>query len=243
MHRECRGFRSGRGWSHRQSALADRVAERYGEGTIVELGAGTGIFTRQIIDLGLSVIAVEPLVSMRSALSAAVPEADVRLGSAEDIPLDDHTADTIIASQSFHWFEYRKALDEIHRVLRPGGHLLTVWNVRDESVDWVDQCAKAIDGHAGDIPRHRDMGWRRAINSDIRFGSIDEWRIDNPLPTTVEGVVDRALSTSFVSALPEARQLEVAEQIRAIVAHLGPSFDYPYTSQLQAWRAAKPEEL
>jgi len=222
--------------------LARRVVDRYGHGTVVELGAGTGIFTRQLVDLGLKVIAVEPVVSMRTALAEFVPEADVRLGSAEEIPVADHSVDTIIASQSFHWFRYREALEEIHRVIRPGGHLLTVWNVRDESVDWVAACTKVIDSYAGDTPRQRDMGWRRAINSDARFGSIDEWRIDNPFPTTPEGVVDRTLSISFIGALPDRQQAEVANEIRAIVEPLGPEFDYPYTSQLQAWRAIDIEE-
>lgn len=222
--------------------LAERVVERYGKGTIVELGAGTGLFTRQLIDLDASVIAIEPLVSMRTALAEAVPDADVRLGAAEEIPLDDDSADTIVASQSFHWFRYRDALDEIHRVIRPGGHLVTVWNVRDESVEWVAACTKVLDAFAGETPRHRDMGWRRAINSDVRFGSIDEWRIDNPQPTSPEGVVDRVLSTSFVGALTEDVQEEVAADIRAIVEPLGPEFDYPYTSQLQAWRALIPDE-
>ena len=217
--------------------VARRVVDRYGHGKVAELGAGTGIFTRQLVDLGQSVIAIEPVVSMRALLSDAVPEADIRIGSAESIPLDDDAAHTVVASQSFHWFDYRPALDEIHRVLRPGGHLVTVWNVRDESVDWVAACTEVLDRHAGPTPRYRDMGWRRAINSDARFGSVDEWRIANPFPTTVEGVVDRTLSTSFIAALTPDKQQLVAGQIRAIVAPLGLSFDYPYISQLQAWRS------
>ncbi len=223
-------------------AVAQRLAARYGPGVTVELGAGTGIFTRQLVEQGLQVVAVEPLVSMRAALSANVPEADVRLGAAEDIPMADDTADTVIASQSFHWFKFREALDEIYRVLKPGGHLVTVWNVRDASVGWVGACANVIERYAGDTPRHRDMGWRRAINTDTRFGSVDEWRIDNPFPTTPDGVVARVLSTSFVGALPDPIQDQVAGEIQRIVEPLGAHFDFPYTSQLQAWRALTPEE-
>jgi ubiquinone/menaquinone biosynthesis C-methylase UbiE len=233
--RNANVYNSGRPTYHPD--LARRVVDRYGGGVVVELGAGTGIFTRQIVDLGASVIAIEPVVSMRSALVEAVPEADVRLGAAEDIPLGDHSADTIVASQSFHWFNYRDALDEIHRVIKPGGHLVTVWNVRDESVDWVASYTKIVDTYVGDTPRHRNMGWRRAINSDARFGSVDEWRIDNPYPTTPDGVIKRALSTSFIGAQPDSVQDDVAGEIRALVEPLGEQFDYPYTSQLQAWRA------
>ena len=214
------------------------MVDRYGHGVVAELGAGTGIFTRQLVDLGRAVIAVEPVISMRTLMAESVPEAEVRIGSAEAIPMDDGTANTIVASQSFHWFDYRPALDEIHRVLRPGGHLVTVWNVRDESVPWVAALTELVDRFAGNTPRYRDMHWRRAINSDARFGSVDEWRIANPYPTTVEGVVDRVLSTSFIAALTPDKAEAVAEQAREIVADLGEHFDYPYVSQLQAWRKA-----
>lgn len=219
--------------------LARRVVERYGNGTLVELGAGTGLFTRQLIDLGQHVIAVEPVVSMRAVLSEHVPEADVRIGSAESIPVDTGTASTVVASQSFHWFDYRPALDEIHRVLKPGGHLVTVWNVRDDSVEWVAACSEILDRHAGSTPRYRDMSWRRAINSDTRFGSIDEWRIPNPVPTDVERAIERYLSTSFIAVLTPDKQDEVAGELRAVIEPLGPAFDFPYVSQLQAWRAVE----
>lgn len=216
--------------------LAKRVIERYGNGRVVELGAGTGIFTRQLTDLGASVIALEPVISMRTTLMEVVPEANVRVGSAEKIPMADDSVDTIVASQSFHWFDFEPALDEIFRVLRHGGHLLTVWNVRDESVEWVSRLTTVVDRYARDTPRYRSMAWRRAINADPRFSPVDEWRMDNPYPTDQAGVIDRALSTSFISALPAERQDEVAAEVAAIVEPLGRTFDYPYISQLQAWR-------
>ncbi|MFV0523742.1 MAG: class I SAM-dependent methyltransferase [Acidimicrobiales bacterium] len=218
-------------------SLVRRVVDRYGSGTVVELGAGTGIFTRQVMELGASLIAVEPVLAMRTALLEALPDADVRVGAAENIPLDDGTVDSVIAAQAFHWFDHRAALDEIHRVLKTGGHLVTVWNVRDETVPWVATLTKVVDRYAGDTPRYRDMAWRRAINSDARFGSIDEWRMANPIVVGPDDVVNRILSTSFISTLPEDKQAEVEQETRDIVADLGDEFEFPYVSQLQAWRA------
>jgi len=214
-----------------------RVVDRFGSGTLVELGAGTGIFTRQMVDLGQHVVAIEPVYSMRDALSKTVPEADIRVGSAEQIPLDSDTVDSVIAAQSFHWFGYRQALDEIHRVLRLGGHLVTVWNIPDESVPWVAELSKLVDSYRNGSPRPNDMVWRRSINSDPRYGAIDEFRVDNPMPTTPDGVVDRVLSISFISALSAEKHEQIAEQIHQIVASQGDSFMFPYQCQLQAWRA------
>ena len=222
------------------SAMVRRVADRFCSGNVVELGAGSGIFTRQIVDQGISVIAIEPVLGMRNALAQFVPEADIRVGAAETIPLDESTVDNVLAAQSFHWFNYREALDEIYRVLRVGGHLVTVWNIQDETVPWVAEISNVLQAYARDTPRHRNMAWRRTINSDARFGSVDEWRTSNKFPTNMEGVVDRALSTSYVASLPNDKQADVAEAVSQIVAPLGPRFDYPYVSQLQAWRTLGP---
>src|SRR5690606_39572748 len=64
--------------------------------------------------------------------------------SAQTLPLADGALDAVVCAQAFHWFAGREALDEFHRVLRPGGRLGLVWNVRDESVDWVAELT-AID--------------------------------------------------------------------------------------------------
>lgn len=79
------------------------------------------------------------------------------------------------------------------------------------------------------------MNWRRAIESDGRFVLDDERSTPNPQPANAERVVTRALSTSFIAALPDEEQAKVAEQIRQIVEGMGERFDYPYRSELQAW--------
>ncbi len=67
---------------------------------------------------------------MRAVLASSLPGIDVVAGTAEDMPLDDAAVNTVVVAQAFHWFDHGRALDEIHRVLQPHGHLVTVWNVR-----------------------------------------------------------------------------------------------------------------
>jgi hypothetical protein len=92
-----------------------------------------------------------------------------------------------------------------------------------------------VDRYAGDTPRHRDMQWRKAIESDGRFTLEEEISVANPVPTDAAGVVERALSTSFVASLPDEEKQSVVQEIRELVADFGPAFDFPYISQLQAW--------
>src|SRR5215510_14639686 len=58
--------------------------------------------------------------------------AEAKQGSAERIPLADASVDAVVCAQSFHWFANVNALSEIRRILKTGGVLGLIWNVRDE---------------------------------------------------------------------------------------------------------------
>ena len=90
--------------------LVRRVAESFGAGAVVELGAGTGIFTAQLVEAGLTPTAIEPVAEMRATLASKLPDIEAHGGTAEATGLDDNSADTIIVAQAFHWFEAGLAL-------------------------------------------------------------------------------------------------------------------------------------
>ncbi|MFG3341996.1 class I SAM-dependent methyltransferase [Glycomyces sp. NPDC048151] len=117
----------------------------------VDLGAGTGLLTRALVAQGHRVTAVEPDDLMRTKLVSATEGIAAALsGSAEAIPVPDASADLVTGGQSFHWFDRDKAMPEIRRVLRPGGVLAPVWNVRDESTGWVGALTEAIGNSQGE---------------------------------------------------------------------------------------------
>jgi len=204
-------------------------------GPVVELGPGTGIVTAELVAAGHQVVAVEPVAAMREALADAVSSADVREGRAEAIPVDDGVATAVVAAQSFHWFDPDAALDEIARVLPAGGRLVLMWNVRDESVPWVAAFGAVTNRYRGDTPSHHTGRWRQAIDDDRRFALDHELETAHGWPTDVDGVVERALSVSFIAALDEAQRRSVAAEVRALAEPLGPSFDFPYRSSVHVW--------
>jgi ubiquinone/menaquinone biosynthesis C-methylase UbiE len=104
---------------------------------VLDLGAGTGKFTRMLLATGASVIAVEPVPQMLEQLAHTAPDSKAIVGAAERIPLADSAVDAVVCAQAFHWFATSAALAEIRRVLKPGGVLGLIWNVRNESVEWV----------------------------------------------------------------------------------------------------------
>jgi SAM-dependent methyltransferase len=94
----------------------------------LDLGAGTGLLTVGLLELGLEVTAVEPLDEMRTLIPAP---AKTLAGSAEAIPVEDSSIDAVLAGQAWHWFDAAKAIVEAHRVLRPGGTIALMWNLLD----------------------------------------------------------------------------------------------------------------
>jgi ubiquinone/menaquinone biosynthesis C-methylase UbiE len=113
------------------------IAPRPGE-HVVDVGAGMGPATVLAAMNGASVLAVDPTPYMRRILGVrrlgqrrrkAIRVAD---GSAESIPVDDHSVDALwTVNTMHHWTNMDAAVRELARVLRPGGRLLLV----DEDFD------------------------------------------------------------------------------------------------------------
>ena len=194
---------------------------------VCDLAAGTGKLTRLLVPSGAEVVAVEPVVAMRAQLAAAVPGIEVLDGTAEAIPLGDGSMDALTAAQAFHWFDTDRALPEIRRVLRPGATFVLVWNVRDETVDWVREFTELVVARGGGRPYtpYHQIGSGEAMTADhvevVRasglFGPVATEVFPNPQEVTLDDVVARAASTSFVSALDKAPRRALLEEVRALV--------------------------
>jgi ubiquinone/menaquinone biosynthesis C-methylase UbiE len=201
--------------------------------SVVDLGAGTGKFTPQLLATGASVVAVEPLDEMRTQLLRNIPTVTALAGSAQSLPLADESVDAVLCAQAFHWFASTVALHEIGRVLRPGGKLGLVWNVRDESVDWVAAITRIVKPYEGDTPRYHTGEWRRLFPSEL-FSPLEETVVSYRHRGSVRQViVERVLSVSFIAALPEPDRKHVVQTLDALIASYAElkgaaSIEFPY---------------
>ncbi len=99
---------------------------------VLDVGAGTGIWTRMMAARGCHLRAVEPNDAMRAAGMHSNGELSIDwiAGSAEQIPLSAGSCDWLTMASSFHWTDFERALTEFHRLLRPGGWFTCLWNPR-----------------------------------------------------------------------------------------------------------------
>jgi len=104
---------------------------------VVDVGAGTGILTRQLAATGLPMIGVEPdeqmLATAKSHSEQSV--AEYRWGSAENLGLASKSVAALVCGQSFHWFDTHRTLTEFRRVLATDNPVVLVWNIRSPDCD------------------------------------------------------------------------------------------------------------
>ena len=189
-----------------------------GHKTVIDLGAGTGKFTGRLVATGAQVIAVEPVAQMLEKLSLAWPQVLAVSGTATDLPLPDASVDAVVCAQAFHWFASTEALDEIARVLKPGGKLGLIWNLRDIRVDWVPKLDAIVNALEGDTPRFYTGEWRKAF-PHTAFGPLQAQHFQHGHTGSPEDVIfNRVRSTSFIASLSDQQRERIDEQIAELIA-------------------------
>lgn len=201
----------------------------------LDLAAGTGKLTQVLVEAGFEVTAVEPAPEMLAELQSALPGVTALAGSAEQIPVADGSCDTVLVAQAFHWFEPVRALDEIARVLRPGGLLGLCWNLRDDSVDWVATLTELLGG-PGDVISATPPLREEPAAAHEGFRDTDRRAFPNPQPFTVGRLVEWANSSSGVAVLEPAERERVLESIRELCAthpllRERETFDLPFVTE------------
>lgn len=207
---------------------------------VVELGAGTGIFTSSLIGYVLTVTATEPVERMRRKLAevADEPVLYVRDGSAEETGLADDCADAVFAATAWHWFDPKRAIREVHRLLRntSRGGLGLIWNSYDRTVPWVAELADiALRRRAADSPSEASGTWQGFFQDLDGWLDLGQAAFPNPWPTTARGIVERISSSSAIASLPAEAQAKALEEAWAIMTDHNldrrPTLDLPYMTK------------
>jgi SAM-dependent methyltransferase len=193
---------------------------------VLDLGAGTGKLTSGLLALGLDVVAVEPLTTMRALLP---PAATVLAGSAEAIPLPDAAVDAALVGQAFHWFERDAALAELARVLRPGGTLGLLWNAIDGREPWLAEISEIMRESSQAVDAEPPFAGVAGL-TDPECGLFPhEQELD------AEALVDNVASRSVVILMAPEERAELLARVRA----LAPPGRFRLPLVCAAWRSVR----
>ncbi|MGI8921103.1 MAG: class I SAM-dependent methyltransferase [Solirubrobacteraceae bacterium] len=191
---------------------------------VLDLAAGTGKLTAQLVQQGFEVVAVEPLAEMRAQLSSKMPNIDTRAGTAEQLPLADAAVDAVFCGEAFHWFDASAALLEIARTLRPSGGLALLWN-RPQFTDalWGASWGALIAPHVARTnaaARWLSGEWQAAFGGAGPFGELTTMVFDHVHRVDRAGFVAQTGSMSFIASLPGEERAEVLAGVAALAEEI-----------------------
>jgi len=190
-----------------------------GSSALLDLAAGTGAVTRELIGRAPRIIAVEPDERMRAVLTARCPQAEVLDGRGEDIPLPDASVDAVVISSAWHWLDPERAVPEITRVLRSGGALGVIWVSRDTREPWVAEFNQLMreSREADRAPDERPAGRRRrevSFPPGTPMSAVEEHAVEYTLPMTKDDLFGLLGTYSGVITLDPDRRAAFAERAR-----------------------------
>ncbi|MCE2914861.1 MAG: class I SAM-dependent methyltransferase [Rubrivivax sp.] len=187
---------------------------------VVDVGAGTGLLTRDLLARGAQVLAVEPNVAMRKACDqllggiAGYRSAD---GRAEAIPAADASVDLVTAAQAFHWFDVPLARREFARVLVRGGAVALTWNDRRDD-DPLTQDVNAVFGRYGGERRDAMLAHENRNDVEAFFAPLraQQWTGEHQHRLDEAGLLALAFSRSYMPAPDAPDRSTAAAELRAI---------------------------
>ncbi|RCW49069.1 class I SAM-dependent methyltransferase [Paenibacillus prosopidis] len=193
---------------YRPSYPQDAIAYLYNivgfrpDSEIADIGAGTGIFSKLLVERGSHVIAVEPNLAMREAAEKELgrePNYHSVSGSAEATGLPDGTVDFIVCAQAFHWFDRSAAQYEFHRILKPGGKVVLIWNSRlTQGTPFLEEYEQLLQKFGTDYGKvkHTNLS-KESLFSFFKDGGPQEVRFTNGQSFDFEQLRGRLLSSSY----------------------------------------------
>ncbi|KIL34352.1 methyltransferase [Cohnella kolymensis] len=188
---------------------------------IADIGAGTGIFTKLLLERCSHVTAVEPNEAMREYAEQMLqgdPNFRAAAGSAEMTGLPDGSVDFIVCAQAFHWFDLAAAQTEFRRILRAGGKVVLVWNSRlTVGTPFLTEYEKLLHTYGTDYAavNHRNIS-QDHLTAFFQHGSFQAARFSNRQIFDYDGLKGRLLSSSYSPQAGHQNYIPMMSELRKL---------------------------
>lgn len=192
---------------------------------VLDLGAGTGRLTRELIQRFAHVVAVEPDDKMRALIAVGTTLS----GNAEAIPLKSRSVDAAFVGEAFHWFDVSQAIAELARVLVPGGGLALIHTHWWETEPEVPESAQALLREPYErFSEQRPTPWDNAFDSSP-FEPLRYERFEEEITVGANALVDLYSTTSSLAALSNDERIGLLAAVRP---HLAGPYRLPIKHEL-----------
>ncbi|WP_214072522.1 class I SAM-dependent methyltransferase [Mucilaginibacter sp. dw_454] len=170
---------------------------------VADVGSGTGIFTKLLLDKGYNVYAVEPNDAMRKSSVEQLTDFDkfqAVNGTAEETNLQDGSVDLVVCAQAFHWFDQQACKPEFKRILKPKGQVALIWNNRQTEYDaFAVGYELLLQKQSSD---YAEVNHRNITDVDFtnffKNGKYQTGKYQNIQVFDKEGLIGRAFSSSYI---------------------------------------------
>ena len=198
--------------------------------SVVDLGCGSGEFLGLAAGRGADVAGIDAADAMIAAARRRVPEADLRVGSIEDLPWPDDVFDVVTAFNAVQFAGNRRAaLAEARRAARNGALVaVSAWGAaRDCEVEAVALALERLAGGRADErePRLGEPGIMDALAADAGLSLLGAQDVPVPFVVADEAALQRAflLDAILCGALDQAGE----HAVRAAVADAAAPYRRP----------------
>ena len=186
---------------------------------VLDVGAGTGIATRELIARRACVIAVDPGREVLGCAAARTSGLNAVVADGACLPIHSNAVDMVCFAQSWHWLDASTRVAEAHRVLRPGGRWAGWWShARADGQPWFEAYWSAIEHSCPGTHRgQRDTDWGLTVAAPGMFEVGDRLTVQWVREVSVDEWMTDQSSHSYVAALPEDSRTALLSELRTIV--------------------------
>jgi SAM-dependent methyltransferase len=193
------------------------------DGAVADIGSGTGISARPLLEKGNTVYGIEPNGPMRLAAErglAGFANFQSIDATAEATTLPPASVDLILAAQAFHWFDRDRARAEFARILKPGGSVVLVWNERRlNSTPFLRDYEQLLHRYATDYSKVRHENVDDGAIARFFAPDVHQTRsFTNAQEFDYEGLESRLLSSSYTPAADNPHRAVMLAELREIFA-------------------------
>ncbi len=192
------------------------------DSVVADIGCGTGISSRMFLEQGNRVFGVEPNTAMRAAAArelGAFGNFTAIDGTSEQTTLPDASVDLVVAAQAFHWFDAVKTRPEFVRILKPGGHIVLIWNERQlDTTPFLIEYEAFLLKYADDYTKVRHENVDQLRLREFFAGDYGSVTFQNVQIFDFDGLKGRMLSASYMPSDSHAVFDQMIEELRILFA-------------------------